>query len=133
MLVHQLDNLNVKTLSKLILDPHWEVLKATGYCDEASRGSPLFNPDEFWDKIQRAESKVQNLGGNQDELRLKIKQYIDGNKLLEWFPILLKKRPMTKDVMQAAQDFILVELDKGNSPSEQQIKDVLESQFDLEE
>ena len=131
MLIHQLDNLNVKTLSKLILDPNWEVLKATGYCDEASRGTPLFNADEFWAKIQRAEAKVQNLGGDKDELRLKIKQYIDGNKLLLWYPELSKNRAIIKDVMQVAQDYILDELDKGRTPTEDNIKDVLEKQFNL--
>jgi tRNA nucleotidyltransferase/poly(A) polymerase len=131
MLVHQLDNLNIKTLSKLILDPSWEVVKATSYCDEGSRGSPLFQPEEFWKKIERAESKVKSLGGDKDELRLKIKKYLDGNRLLQWFPSLMQNRTIIKDVMQAGQDYILNQLDSGRSPDEDEIKNVLRDQFKL--
>ncbi len=131
MLVHQLDNLNIKTLSKLILDPSWEVVKAVGHCDEGSRGAPLFNNDDFWNKIERAEMKVKNIGGNRDELRLKLKKYIDGNKLMSWFPSLLRNKSSIKDVLQFAQDYIIDELDRGNSPSESLIKNTLERQFNL--
>ena len=82
MLIHNLDKLNTKTVTKLTTDPAWEIIKAVGYCDEASRGASHFNKEEFEAKIERAESRTKKLGGNQDELRLKIKEYIDGNKLM---------------------------------------------------
>ena len=121
MLVHKLDELNPKTLSKLILDPSWEVVKAVGYCDEASRGPGLFNKDEFWSKIERAESKVQNLGGNEDELRKRLKQYIDGNKVMQWFPQLQKDRTKIKEVLPAMHEYILNKLDKGEEPTEEEL------------
>lgn len=129
MLVHKLGELNPKTLSKLVLDPAWETIKAVGYCDEASRGPGLFNEQEFWSKIERAEAKVKNLGGNEEELRKRIKQYIDGNKLMQWFPVLQKDRMRIKEVMPEMQEFIINKLDQGQEPTEQELyqigKDIL--------
>jgi tRNA nucleotidyltransferase/poly(A) polymerase len=122
MLIHGLDKLNIKTLTKLVQDPAWDVIKAVGYCDEASRGAGLFNEQEFNDKIARAEAKVSNIGGNQDETRLRIKQYIDGQKLMTWFPILQHDKSHFKDIMQAIQDYILETLNDGGEPDQEEIK-----------
>ena len=121
MLVHNLDKLNPKTLSKLILSPSWETIKAVGYCDEASRGA-LFNEEEFHAKIQRAEAKVQNLGGNEDELRKRLKQYVDGNKLMSWFPQLRKQPALMKEIMPKIHEYIIDTLDVGQEPEEEKIK-----------
>lgn len=121
MMVHNLGQLNASTLSKLILDPSWEVVKAVGFCDEASRGSSHFKEDEFWQKIEQAEAKVQNLGANSDDLRKKIKGYVDGNKLMEWFPILVKDKSKMKGLMAHLQEYVIETLDKGVEPSEQEI------------
>lgn len=123
MLIHNLDKLNPKTLSKLILSPSWETIKAVGYCDEASRGV-LFDEDEFWAKIQRAESKVQNLGGNEDELRKRLKQYVDGNKLMTWFPQLRKQPALMKEIMPKIHEYIIDTLDAGQEPEEEKIKTI---------
>lgn len=121
MLLHKLDELNPKTLSKLIMDPSWEVVKAVGYCDEASRGPGLFNQDAFWAKVNKAEEKVQNLGGNEDELRKKVKQYIDGNRLMKWFPELQQERQNIKLVLPKLQEFVINKLDEGGEPTEEEI------------
>lgn len=131
MLIHNLDTLNIKSLTKLVLDPSWEVVKSVGYCDEASRGAPLFDPNAFAEKIDRAEGKVKNLGSDKDALRLKIKQYLDGNRLLSWFPSLNKNRTIIKDVMQFGQDYILNQLELNRQPDELEIRDILEKQFRL--
>ncbi len=74
---NKLDELNIKTLTKLILNPSWEVIKSVGFCDEASRGSSHFNKQKFEEKILRAEAKVKNIGGtSSDAMRKTVKKYI---------------------------------------------------------
>lgn len=133
MLIHNLNTLNIKTLSKLILDPSWETVKSVGYCDEASRGAPLFNVNQFNSKIEEAEGKVKSIGSNANDLRLKIKQYLDGNRVMQWFPTLTQNRAQIKDVMQVGQDFILDALNNNRQPSEEEIKNELKRQFGFSE
>ena len=122
MLVHNLDKLNIKTLTKLIQNPAWETIKAVGYCDEASRGTELFNRQEFEAKIQRAEEKVSNIGGSEDETRKRIKQYFSGNKLMEWFPILKTDKSKFKDITAALQEYVLEKLNNSEEPKEEEMK-----------
>lgn len=122
MLVHNLGELNTKTLSKLILSPAWETIKAVGFCDEASRGSGKFNPDEFWKKVSDAEERVKSkMGNNEDELRLKLKKYIDGNKILNWFPFIKKDLKKMKDIVPVIHEFIMDKLDADQEPTEEEI------------
>ena len=124
MLIHNLDKLNIKTLTKLIQNPSWETIKAVGYCDEASRGSGLFNKQEFWEKIKRAEEKVSNIGGSEDETRKRLKQYFSGEKLMQWFPILVKDKSKFKDITAALQEYVLEELNAGREPNEEEMKTI---------
>jgi tRNA nucleotidyltransferase/poly(A) polymerase len=125
MLVHNLDKLNIKTLTRLIQNPAWETIKAVGYCDEASRGSGLFNEKEFWDKIKRAEEKVSKIGGSEDETRKRLKQYFSGNKLMEWFPVLIKDKSKFKDITAALQEYTLEELNAGREPDDTEMKTIV--------
>lgn len=124
MLVHNLDKLNIKTLTRLIQNPAWETIKAVGYCDEASRGSGLFNEQEFWDKVKRAEEKVSKIGGSEDETRKRLKQYFSGNKLMEWFPVLVNDKSKFKDITSALQEYTLEELNAGREPKEEEMKTI---------
>jgi tRNA nucleotidyltransferase (CCA-adding enzyme) len=128
MLVHNLDNLNIKTLSKLILDPSWNIVKSVAYCDEASRGIGLFNKKEFDEKIKRAEEKVSNLGGDSEDLRKKIKQYIDGGKLMRWYPELYQK-PKFGIILKKAQDHVLELLNSNEEPNDDGIKKYIDSVY----
>lgn len=125
MLVHNLDKLNIKTLTRLIQNPAWETIKAVGYCDEASRGSGLFDEKEFWDKVKRAEEKVSNIGGSEDETRKRLKQYFSGNKLMEWFPVLIKDKSKFKDITAALQEYTLEELNAGREPDDTEMKTIV--------
>ena len=127
MLVHNLDKLKIKTLTKLILSPEWEVCKAVGYCDEASRGPGLFDEDEFSNKINTAEAKIHNMATSQDDLRKRIKQYVDGNKILEWFPEIRKNMKIMKSILDSLQDFIINKLNNGQEPTEKEIKNIIKS------
>lgn len=123
MLVHKLDELNLKTLSKLILSPSWNVIKSVGYCDEASRGEGLFNKQEFEEKIQRAENKVSSVGGsNENAMKSIIKKYVDGNKVLSWFPQLNKDKPKIKVALSAAEEYVFSKLEAGEEPNEPELK-----------
>jgi hypothetical protein len=123
MLVHNLDKLNIKTLTKLIQDPAWEIIKAVGYCDEASRGS-LFDEEEFSAKVKRAEEKVSNIGSNQEDTRKKIKQYFDGGKLMEWFPILKNDKTKFKDIVKELEEYVLETLNSGDEPDQDKMKEI---------
>jgi tRNA nucleotidyltransferase (CCA-adding enzyme) len=123
MLIHNLDKLTIKTLVKLIQNPAWETIKAVGYCDEASRGH-LFDEKSFWDKIERAENKVSNIGSNQDDTRKKVKKYFDGGKLMEWFPILKNDKSKFKDIVAALDEYVLETLNSGNEPNEEEMKEI---------
>jgi poly(A) polymerase/tRNA nucleotidyltransferase (CCA-adding enzyme) len=125
MLVHNIDKLNIKTLTKLIQNPAWETIKAVGYCDEASRGTGLFNEKEFWDKIKRAEEKVANIGGSEDETRKRLKQYFSGDKLMKWFPILVKDKSKFREITSALQEYTLEELNVGREPNEAEMKTIV--------
>lgn len=125
MLVHSLDKLNIKNLSRLILSPEWEICKAVGYCDEASRGSGLFDEKSFWEKIQRAEEKVFKLGKSAEDLRHKIKKYVDGNRLMSWYPEIKNNPKILKPILDELQEFIINLLDKGKEPTEQEIRKIV--------
>ena len=119
MLVHNLNGLNVKTLTKLVNDLGWEVLKSVSYCDEASRGS-MFDPKKFAEKIKIAEDKVGALG-NADALKKKIKEKIDGLKLMQWFPSLSKKQSLIGQILPDMQDYVLSRMEQGGEISEDEL------------
>lgn len=129
MLIHDLRELSVRTLSKLVLSQGWNVLKQVGFADEASRGEPLFNADEFTAKIAWAEERVKNIAKNRDELRLRVKEHVDGNKLLAWFPTLESNRKLMAPILEALAGFILEALDRGETPSQEDIKAVVQDEL----
>jgi tRNA nucleotidyltransferase/poly(A) polymerase len=120
MLIHKLDELNSKTLLKLIHDPSWNVVKATGYCDEASRGAPLFNEEKFQAKIKRAEDKVA-VGGDREELKKRIAAHIDGRMLMSWFPELEQDKTKIGKILPQTQDFVANQILSGNVPKRTEI------------
>jgi len=128
MLVHNIDKLNIKTLSKLILDPSWNVVKSVAYCDEASRGISHFDKKQFEEKIKTAEEKVSNLGGDSEDLRKRIKQYIDGEKLISWYPE-LQKKPKFGILLKKAQDHVLELLNSNEEPNNEDIKKYIDSVY----
>ncbi len=122
MLVHNIDSLSLKSLRKLINDPSWEIIKAVGYVDEASRGGELFgSPDEFWAKIKRAEDKLNVIPGGEDVLKKKISEIMDGNKLMTLFPHLQKDRKQIGEYLPKIQDWIAEMLLTGKEVTEQMV------------
>lgn len=129
MHVHNLDDLNVSTLAKLVLRNGWTVLKQVGLADEASRGPDIFNQAEFTAKIARAEERVKNIAKNRDELRLRVKEHVDGNKLLEWFPELQSDRKLMSPLLEFLAEFILECIELGEVPSQEDIKSVASTEL----
>jgi tRNA nucleotidyltransferase/poly(A) polymerase len=106
MMVHNLDNLNLKTLRKLIHDQSWETVKAVAYCDEASRGSGLFNKQAFDAKIAQAEAKLSTVPGGADALKKQVSTIINGNMFMEWFPEFQTDRAKIGLYLPKLQDWV---------------------------
>jgi tRNA nucleotidyltransferase (CCA-adding enzyme) len=125
MLIHKLDELNIKTLRRIIHDPSWETVKAVGYCDEASRGPQFFKgafgAESFEAKIKRAEDKLNVIPGGGDELKKRISQHINGNILMTWFPVLATDKPRIGTILPKLQDYVAEELLAGREPSADQL------------
>jgi tRNA nucleotidyltransferase (CCA-adding enzyme) len=129
MLVHNLRELSTRTIARLVLSKGWNVLKQVAFADEASRGPDLFNREEFTAKIAWAEEKVRNIAKNRDELRLRVKEHVDGNKLLEWFPVLQSNRKLLSPLLEFLAEFILETIDLGETPSQEDIKSAAASEL----
>lgn len=123
MLIHKLSELSARTLTKLVLDPGWEVIKAVGFADEFSRGADVHSTFEsFTDKIVAAEARVAKIAANADDLRLRVKEYVDGHRVQVWFPETKADPKLLKPVLGQTAEYILELLDKGITPTEGKIR-----------
>lgn len=125
MLVHGLDKLNIKSLTKIINNPGWEVLKSVSYCDEASRGAPLFNEQKFNERIKNAEEKVATLG-NAEQIKKKISERINGTKLMSWFPELQTNPKLIGKVLPSLQDHVLQQMNANVEVSDVELYNMAE-------
>lgn len=125
MLIHNLNVLSTKTLVKLVHNPGWALLKEVGFADEHCRFLTGFDRSPFDNKIFIAEAKVARIAANKDDLRLKVKAFVDGNKVQEWFPRVKSDITVLKPVLAQCADFILEQLDQGVTPSEDDIKQLI--------
>lgn len=119
MLVHNLDTLSLKSLRKLIHNESWETVKAVAYCDEASRGPGLFNKQEFIDKVNRAEAKINTVPGGADELKKQISAIINGNIFIQWFPQFQKNRAQIGQYLPKIQDWVAERLLSGEAVNQE--------------
>ena len=126
MLIHNIGDLNIRTVARLVHNPGWENLIRVAFADEASRGEDMFNDGEFGSRIAGAEARVNAIAANRDELRLRVKQYIDGDKLLAWFPELADNRKLMSPMLADIAQFILECLDLAEEPSQEDIRAVAE-------
>lgn len=125
MLIHNLSDLSTKTLVKLVRNPGWNVLKAVGFADEHCRFLNGYDRGPFDAKILAAEEKVARIAANKDDLRLKVKAFVDGNKVQEWFPQVKRDITVLKPILSQCADFILEQLDQGRTPTEEEIKNLI--------
>ena len=113
MLIHNLDKLSLKKMMSLVHSPYWKFLVIVSLADEASRGIPLFDPYNFYDKIVAAEERVKNIAPSSMELRRRMKEYIDGHKLLGWIPELQSNRKLMAPIIERVCDELAELLDRG--------------------
>lgn len=110
MIIHKIKELKRSTLAKLINDKNWAIAKDVAFADEAGRLS-AGNVDEFDIKMENAEAIVKDLsaGGGPDGLRLKLREKINGEKLIEWIPDLNKpeNKKFIGSSLRAIQDWII--------------------------
>jgi tRNA nucleotidyltransferase/poly(A) polymerase len=118
MLMHKLSELNRKTQASLVHDPGWEVLKAVGICDAVSRDrqNHVEITKELMSEINSVEARVHAIAKSSDDLRLKVKKYIDGHKVQSWFPITVSRPQLLKPILEGVAEFILDILDEGREP-----------------
>jgi tRNA nucleotidyltransferase/poly(A) polymerase len=122
MLIHNLKDLSTKTLMKLVHNPGWSLLKDVGYADEHCRFLNGFDRGPFDAKILAAEEKVARIASSADDLRLKVKAFVDGNVLQDWFPEIKRDLKVLKPLLALLAEFILERLDIGKPPSEAEIR-----------
>lgn len=122
MMVHKLNDLSIKTLNHLVNSPHWDVLKAVSFADEASRGA-LFDRVEFEARIEKVESKIKALGDAQ-EIKNKIKAHISGHLLIEWFPVLGENNKLIGGILPALQDHVLNLINENKEVDREEIKEI---------
>jgi tRNA nucleotidyltransferase (CCA-adding enzyme) len=107
MLMHKIKELNQKKVMHLVDNPHWEILKAVTYADEMSR-LHLADEQQYFDKIQYAEDMIKQHG---DALARKnrVKEFIDGNKLMQWIPDLTQadKKHYMGLILNATADWLV--------------------------
>jgi tRNA nucleotidyltransferase/poly(A) polymerase len=84
MLAHKLDILSPKKILKLVDNPNWDIVKDVMYADELCR-QHLADEQQYLDKVANAEELARQRG-SAEERKIKIKQFIDGNKLMQWIP-----------------------------------------------
>jgi hypothetical protein len=119
MYIHGLDKLSLKVLRRIIHNPAWETIKAVGYCDEASRGPGLFDKQKFFEKIERAEAKLNVIPGGGDELKKRISLIINGNMLMQWFPQFQQDRKQIGIYLPKLQDWVAEMLLNNKEVTEQ--------------
>lgn len=129
MLIHNLSKLKFTTLAKLVLNPHWKVLVDVAFADEASRGVFLFNEEEFKGKIADAENRVHNVAEDSDKLRVKLRDFVDGNRVMEWFPLVSENKTLLGKIMPEVKDWITSSISEGVHPTEDQIKSFIKTNF----
>lgn len=82
---HKLGELSDKMVLKLRQNPNWELLKDVIYSDEASRGEPLWNPEQYHKKIKRADDLVKKFG-DRETYEKKMSELINGQKIMRLLP-----------------------------------------------
>lgn len=123
MLMHDLHGLARKTQVKLVHHQGWEVLKEVGIADEVSRDVLNCNIGPKLQAIREVEERVlANIAPTADALRLKVKAFIDGNKVQEWFPEVKKNLKLLRPILDQSAEFILDKLDQGHTPSQEEIE-----------
>lgn len=120
MKMHNIDKMTKKKISKLVNDKNWEILKDVAYADKLSRGDiGKGGIDEFDAKISNAEIIASEISGGMgaEGERLRIKEKIDGDKVMRWTG--LRQGKELGRVLDETQNWLYDNLDA----TEEEVKD----------
>jgi tRNA nucleotidyltransferase/poly(A) polymerase len=123
---HRLNQMTKKKIVKIVNDPNWEVLKATTFADEMSRGNVTQDAiDAFDDRMKRAEDMAAEVsaGGGDAGIKNRLKEKIDGNKIMKWTG-LRRGREMGM-ILKATQEWLYDNLEA----SEDEVYEYVMSQY----
>lgn len=107
MKLHVGTDISKSKLSKLVNDPNWEVLKNVVYADEMASGDK--NGNDVWDHLEQLELSILNTVGNRVELDSKMKNLVNGAKILKRYPELntRENRPIIGQIIKKTSEYIL--------------------------
>ena len=122
MQFHHIKDMKKSKVLSMRQSPDWEHLKHTMYSDEASRGAPLFNPEEFQAKMDYIEDVYKKFGETA-EFEAKMATLITGKIIIDLIPGI--KGPVIGKIKDAVRQWI-VDNDFNVTPSqvEQKIKEL---------
>jgi|GEM_PF-694646 len=107
MVMHNAANLSKSKLATIVNDKNWPVLKEVVYADQMSSGN--MNAEEVAKNLDDIEASVKQGLGDESEIKSKVKNIVDGNKILQWMPDLNKRelRPLIGKIMQQLNSYII--------------------------
>jgi tRNA nucleotidyltransferase/poly(A) polymerase len=85
MLGHRIREITKAKVLKMRQNPNWNVLRHTMRADDASRGQPLFDPQEFQDRMDYVENLFKSFGETQ-EFERRMSTLINGNLIISLVP-----------------------------------------------
>jgi len=110
MNVHDIHKMKKSKVANIVNNPNWEILKDVCYADEMCRPRKG-NEESFRERITNAEQLAKELsaGSGQLGLEMRLKQLIDGNKLLAWLPELKQRENQRyiSTIKREVQDWII--------------------------
>lgn len=87
---HKIQELNKNKVLAIRQDPNWPYLKSTLFADDASRGRPLFKPDEFQAKLDYIENLYDKFGATK-QFEDRMATLIDGKLIMKVIPTIKGK------------------------------------------
>ena len=113
MRVHKIYDMKKSKVVAMVNSPYWSYLKDVSFADEMCRGFAHSTPVDFKNKVEYAEGLAANAnkGGTSEELRLRIKKIVDGNKLMSWIPELKSEiyKPFMSTILRKLSEDIVNE------------------------
>lgn len=82
---HRIRELAKSKVLKMRQNPNWDVLRHTMRADDASRGQPLFDPEEFQSRMDYVEQIFKSFGETQ-EFERKMSALINGKLIIDLVP-----------------------------------------------
>lgn len=126
MVTHYINDMSKKKIASIVNNKYWPILKDVVQADEMSRGNiGKGGIDEFNAKMKTAEDTAQKLSGQggAEGLRLRIKEKIDGKKVMDWTGLPPGNEMGT--ILKLTQDWLYNNMEA----SDKEVRDYVEAQY----